>query len=286
MLQSMHTVIAYVKSHGPFDCAYGFSQGGAIVALLSFPEIVYELTGTRMQLWRSVVLACSTIFRARMMAEKLWNINLENMNIRVPSFHLIGMEDMLRQEGEQAMRMFAYRRYVSATDLNYLQRNPRQKGTSSIIRSVYYIPGGHAVPSTLMRDKDFQMEFNAWFTSTIDTRDVSNMQPSNFVVQILSALPFPFLKRPNTQEQRLPENMEPVCTTSLPDSPQRSNSLLQANSLEEVNFGSTFLVESEKTYIDNRWAVYLIMFNMSSLFLDRLPNQSIVVCSKLSRHWI
>jgi len=145
MLQSMHAVIAYVKSHGPFDCAYGFSQGGAMVALLSFPEIVFELTGARMQLWRSVVLACSTIIRARMIAEKLWNINLENINIPVPSFHLIGMEDMLRQESEQAMRMFAYRRCSSVTALHYLQHNPRQKGTNAIIRSIYYIPGGHAV---------------------------------------------------------------------------------------------------------------------------------------------
>ena len=146
MLQSMHAVIAYVKSHGPFDCAYGFSQGGAIVALLSFPEIVLKLTGTRMQLWRSVVLACSTIFRARMMAEKLWNINLANVNTPIPSFHVVGMEDMLRQESEHAIGMFAYRRCeLVVTDPHSLKHSPRKKGTGAIIRSIYYIPGGHAV---------------------------------------------------------------------------------------------------------------------------------------------
>jgi len=100
-----------------------------------------------------------------------------------------------------------------------------------------------------MRDKDFQMEFDAWFTSTISARDIPNIQSSNFVGHILSAFPFPFLKRPNTQEQRPPENMEPGSSASLTDSPQRSNSLLEASSLNEVSFRSTALIESEN-YIE------------------------------------
>ena len=89
-----------------------------------------------------------------------------------------------------------------------------------------------------MWDKDFQTEFDAWFTSTTTARDVTIMQSSNFMGHILSVLPIPFLKRPNTGEQR-PENMEPGSSASLTDSPQRLNSLSEATSLEELGFGST-----------------------------------------------
>jgi len=130
LVQSLNAVAAFVRSNGPFECAYGFSQGGALVALLSFPEIVHRITGSRAHLWKTCILACSTIDAAKALAEDVFGIQLDE-TISIPSFHIIGVDDLLRTESEKTMQMFAF----------------RKKGASvgNIIRSTFYFSGGHGV---------------------------------------------------------------------------------------------------------------------------------------------
>ena len=54
---SLRHVIAHVERHGPYDGAFGFSQGAAILTMLSDASTRRAL-GCSRPLWRFVVLAC------------------------------------------------------------------------------------------------------------------------------------------------------------------------------------------------------------------------------------
>lgn len=193
LLRSLHGIVNYIKYNGPFDCAYGFSQGGALVALLSFPDVVQRLTGSRVQLWRTAILACSTIVQAKHLAETALNIHL-NDSIPIPSFHLIGVDDPLRGESEETMCMFAYR-----------SQGGQRRG---IFRTTYYVSGGHGVPATLARDKDFRCEFESWFKTSCK-EETNVLQAMSLLENILSLpLSIPLFNRPDLKSSTYEQGAE------------------------------------------------------------------------------
>jgi acyl-CoA synthetase (AMP-forming)/AMP-acid ligase II len=147
LIQSMLSVISYVKMHGPFDCAYGFSQGAGIVALLSHPDVLESLTGSRVNLWKSCFLACASAELHLEIVFQALGISLGQASIPIPSFHLLAIEDMARNRSEAALQMFKYKR------------------NGQIIRSNIYVSSGHGVPSSLARDVEYKREFSTWFDS-------------------------------------------------------------------------------------------------------------------------
>ena len=56
---ALKLVVEYAQEHGPFDGAYGFSQGCAVVSMLSDAGVLASLGRTE-PLWRFAVLACGT----------------------------------------------------------------------------------------------------------------------------------------------------------------------------------------------------------------------------------
>lgn len=198
LVQSLRSIAAYVKSNGPFECAFGFSQGGALVALLSYPEVVERITGSRTYLWKSVILACSTIRQAKRLAEDAFQLTLDDP-IPIPSFHLIGVDDLLRPESEEAMCMFAYRR--------------RGSSVGGIFRSAYYVSGGHGIPATLAKDKDFRQEFLVWFERS-SNEEIDVMQAMSLFENIMSLpLSIPLFSRPGQKDStHEPQVSTPVRT--------------------------------------------------------------------------
>lgn len=217
--QALRSIATYVKANGPFECAYGFSQGGALVALLSFPEVVEKLLGSKTYLWKSVILACSTIRQAKRLAEETLQLTLGD-SIQIPSFHVIGVDDPLRPESEDAMCMFSYRRNESSD--------------GKIFRSTFYVAGGHGVPAVLTRDKDFRHEFGEWFKRSTE-EGVRVMHTMSLFQNILSLpLSIPLLARPN-QKNSVPVTT-PVSTGSIRKKEGRSPGLNMSLTLKNIPF--------------------------------------------------
>ena len=91
--QSLHFIVAHVREHGPYDGAYGFSQGASIVTLLSDESVLRSL-GVHEPLWDFVVLACGVDYLA---AQRLIP---SSPKLTLPSLHLIGDIDPWRAQSE------------------------------------------------------------------------------------------------------------------------------------------------------------------------------------------
>mmetsp|Transcript_21606 Transcript_21606/g.35652 ORF Transcript_21606/g.35652 Transcript_21606/m.35652 type:complete len:304 (-) Transcript_21606:207-1118(-) len=90
--ESLQKVVEYVQEHGPYDGAFGFSQGAAIVTLLSFPHVLRAL-GCESPIWRFVVLACGVDYLVGTHSDIVDTVSM-------PSLHLLGQSDALLPESE------------------------------------------------------------------------------------------------------------------------------------------------------------------------------------------
>ena len=64
LAESLASVAAHVQQHGPFDGAFGFSQGAAVITILSDARVWKEM-GLQAAPWRFVVLACGVDYLVR-----------------------------------------------------------------------------------------------------------------------------------------------------------------------------------------------------------------------------
>ena len=90
---ALEHVAAHVRSHGPYDGVYAFSQAGGIVALLS-DDAVRRSLGFEAPLWRFAIVACGADQLMRLQAPAV------EKPIAVPSLHLVGELDLLRPDSE------------------------------------------------------------------------------------------------------------------------------------------------------------------------------------------
>ena len=120
----------------------GFSQGAGVAALLSHPAVLKALTGESVPLWNCCVLACASV-DLELYHEAL-GLAIEPRSIPIPSFHIVGVEDVARSKSETALELFSYKR------------------EKHIVRSTVYISSGHGVPSSLIRDVGYRKEFSVW----------------------------------------------------------------------------------------------------------------------------
>lgn len=89
-------VLKCLETHGPFDGIYGFSQGGGMVACLSDPAWLARL-GRNQPLFRFAILGCAVDIRRQ---------DAQGDLTGMPSLHLIGEFDSIRDESEQLAAMW------------------------------------------------------------------------------------------------------------------------------------------------------------------------------------
>ena len=98
LAESLASVAAHVQQHGPFDGAFGFSQGAAVITILSDARVWKEM-GLQAAPWRFVVLACGVDYLVR-----------EHTGVEVcctvPSLHLLGDADPFLMESELLLGRF------------------------------------------------------------------------------------------------------------------------------------------------------------------------------------
>ena len=157
LLISLESVITFVRANGPFHAVFGFSQGAGIATLLSHPTVLDALTGDTTPLWNCCVLACSSVNLD--IYQNALGFPIEPASINLPSFHVVGIEDVGRAKSEAAVALFQYRR------------------ESRIVRSTIYVSSGHGVPSSLSRDVDFRREFAAWIAAVGSGRTIARRSP-------------------------------------------------------------------------------------------------------------
>ena len=95
---SLRFVIKHVREHGPYDGAFGFSQGAAIVTLLSDPGVRKSMiAGPDQPLWDFVVLACGVDY---LVAQK--QTDMEGL-LTLPSLHILGEADLFKKQSEELL---------------------------------------------------------------------------------------------------------------------------------------------------------------------------------------
>merc|ERR1712185_458365 len=79
---SLEHVVEHCKKEGPFDGAYGFSQGCSILTVLSDPGVLKSL-GVEKQFWSFVVCVCGSEVLVPMQTAPQVQAPIE-----LPSFHM------------------------------------------------------------------------------------------------------------------------------------------------------------------------------------------------------
>ncbi|KAL1524979.1 hypothetical protein AB1Y20_019855 [Prymnesium parvum] len=126
-------VLAFCRAQGPFDGAYGFSQGCSIIAILSDPGVLRSL-GVDAPLWRFVVCACGTHQLIGKQTDPAVKVPLA-----IPSLHIHGEADPILEEARALCDMF---------DRPHLLTHP----------------WGHAVPLGLSMDQAFVQRVTRFIT--------------------------------------------------------------------------------------------------------------------------
>jgi len=87
---AMRRVLEIVKRHGPYDGLYGFSQGAAVVTMLSLPGMARKLGYERS--WHFVVCACG-VNVGWPLVEWFYDEGCAPTVVDLPSLHIIGRAD-------------------------------------------------------------------------------------------------------------------------------------------------------------------------------------------------
>ena len=121
----LRLVLRYVERHGPYDGLYGFSQGAALVSLISRPGMIDALGGCAVRPWSFVILGCGVH-----LGDEAAATLCATAPIALPSLHLIGRWDLLCRTGSERLA----EQYTAPT--------------------VYTHDWGHSLPAGLMADAE------------------------------------------------------------------------------------------------------------------------------------
>ena len=121
----LRLVLRYVERHGPYDGLYGFSQGAALVSLISRPGMIDALGGCAVRPWSFVILGCGVH-----LGDEAAATLCATAPIALPSLHLIGRWDLLCRTGSERLA----EQYTTPT--------------------VYTHDWGHSLPAGLMADAE------------------------------------------------------------------------------------------------------------------------------------
>ena len=121
----LRLVLRYVERHGPYDGLYGFSQGAALVSLISRPGMIDALGGCAVRPWSFVILGCGVH-----LGDEAAAALCATAPIALPSLHLIGRWDLLCRTGSERLA----EQYTAPT--------------------VYTHDWGHSLPAGLMADAE------------------------------------------------------------------------------------------------------------------------------------
>ena len=163
LLIALRSVVRFVLNHGPYRCAVGFSQGGALISLLSNKAVLRALGVESGFLWDRSVVCCGASSSLVALAEKALGIDsLANSKSALPSLHIFGFQDKFKPQGETLMETFE-----------------TFDGSLNLLRHCLYFDAGHTVPASLETDAGFTEEVRAWCKvpsnageSTVFTPDV------------------------------------------------------------------------------------------------------------------
>ena len=151
LMTAARSVAKFAIEHGPFKCAVGFSQGGAMITLLSNPQVLSMLGIEGGYLWDSAVICCGASSSLLDLAATKWGIDVRSSASPMPSLHVFGFQDKFKPQGEVLMNTF--RAYDSEDQL---------------IRHALYLDCGHTLPASLETDTGFHAEFDAWLEAATE----------------------------------------------------------------------------------------------------------------------
>jgi acyl-CoA synthetase (AMP-forming)/AMP-acid ligase II len=170
LVKALQHVVKFVGAHGPYASVVGFSQGGALVSLLSRREVLEKLgVEDDVFLWKSAVVVCGASAGLIDIAEKALGIRLsdnddEKRGKRIddddddvmPSLHVFGLQDDRKPQGERLMKLF----------------HAKMPSSGQIVRHCLYFDGGHGVPKSIMSDLAFHAEYDAWLENALSMQIV------------------------------------------------------------------------------------------------------------------
>lgn len=138
--QILRYVLRHIDRSGPYDGLFGFSQGAAIVSMLSLPGMPETLGFPRAN-WAFVICACGVDFGLGTATDLLRNqspqLDGESRRIPVRSLHLIGKRDHLCASSYQLAEKY---------------ENP--------VRVQH--DHGHELPMTLYRNQEFRSQLDGF----------------------------------------------------------------------------------------------------------------------------
>ena len=183
LMTAARSVAKFAIEHGPFKCAVGFSQGGAMITLLSNPQVLSMLGIEGGYLWDSAVICCGASSSLLDLAATKWGIDVRSSASPMPSLHVFGFQDKFKPQGEVLMNTF--RAYDSEDQL---------------IRHALYLDCGHTLPASLETDTGFHAEFDAWLeaaTEAAPRRYRSNEFDEDVLFDDIKSLEYKSLKFSN-----------------------------------------------------------------------------------------
>lgn len=173
---ALRYVMEHVIAHGPYDVVFGFSQGAAIVALLSDFEVLAWLGMSDILPWSAAICCCGAGEGSVLTAAKTLIDGDLQIHCAVPSVHLIGLRDDKKDESERLSNLF------------------------SSDSPVFYMDGGHEVSVQSASSAPVRHELKHWlqtlpaiqaaFDSTNEVEDtMQELSASSLVEQELRHLP-------------------------------------------------------------------------------------------------
>ena len=165
LVKALRYVVKFVRKHGPYASAVGFSQGGALVSLLSRREVLEKLgVEGDVFLWKSATVVCGASAGLIEVAERALGIRLllndgegkkgkriaDDEDV-LPSLHIFGLQDERKPQGERLMKLF----------------DAKMPSSKQLVRHCLYFDGGHGVPKSIMSDIGFHAEYDAWLNNAL-----------------------------------------------------------------------------------------------------------------------
>ena len=124
---SLEHLAQYIRTEGPFDGVYGFSQGVALLTEFSHLSIWKDRFGFRKCPWKFAILACGG-------ASDALTLSVSNHKgaIDLPSLHIFGKYDMLRPDSQHLAQLWKQTSQQTYThqsgheiDMKMVQREPK-----------------------------------------------------------------------------------------------------------------------------------------------------------------
>lgn len=149
IMNALRFLVDQIKSLGPFEAVYGFSQGAGMACMLCNPVVLANLVGQETRLFNQLYVACAAGYSAlTAIAPQFADSNRARASsIEVPSFHLIGVEDI---------------RFKDQSELWLETFRPSE-------RLNLYLPQGHEVPD--VRDQ-VHMDLRNFYESNFRTSEL------------------------------------------------------------------------------------------------------------------